>query len=50
MDKEERYERLYDAIRRKQPIDKITALAVDQQIFSARKWKIPWVSIKTHLD
>ena len=45
-----RFKRLYFAIEHKEPVAEITALAVDQQMFSARKWKTTWVSNSVYFD
>ena len=42
MDEEQRFTRLYDAIKRKEPVDEIISLAIDQHMLSARKW-VQWV-------
>ena len=50
MDETEHFKRLYFAIEHKEPVAEITALAVDQQMFSARKWKTTWVSNSVYFD
>ena len=46
MDEKQRFTRLYDAIKRKKPVDKIISLAIDQHMLSARKWKTDWIRVR----
>ena len=50
MDEENLFTRLYDAIKRKEPVDEIISLAIDQHMLSARKWSSPWVSVRIYFD
>ena len=50
MDEEQRFTRLYDAIKRKKPVDEIISLAIDQHMLSARKWKSPLVTVRINFD
>ena len=50
MDEEQRFTRLYDAIKRKEPVDEIISLAIDQHMLSARKWHTQRVSVRISFD
>ena len=50
MDEEQRFTRLYDAIKRKEPVDEIISLAIDQHMLSARKWQNPRVSVRINFN